>query len=106
MPEERNLGPGTSRQNSLIRDNIRVNCINPGLILTSAWEEWARDQTAGTDVTWQAHLEEVAREKASIGRFASPEELAEFFVFLCSPRASYCVGSTYYVDGGWLKVVT
>ncbi len=26
-------------------------------------------------------------------------------VFLCSPRASYCVGSTYYVDGGWLNVV-
>jgi NAD(P)-dependent dehydrogenase (short-subunit alcohol dehydrogenase family) len=90
----------------LIRDNIRVNCINPGLILTSAWEEWAVDQTAGTDTTWQAHLDGVAREKAPIGRFATPEELAEFFVFLCSPRASYCVGATYYVDGGWLKVVT
>jgi len=38
-------------------------------------------------------------------RFATPEELADFFVFLCSPRASYCVGSTYYVDGGWLSVV-
>ena len=24
----------------------------------------------------------------------TPEELADFFVFLCSPRASYCVGST------------
>jgi len=90
----------------LIRDNIRVNCINPGLILTSAWEEWAVDQTAGTDTTWQAHLDGVARDKAPIGRFATPEELAEFFVFLCSPRASYCVGATYYVDGGWLKVVT
>jgi NAD(P)-dependent dehydrogenase (short-subunit alcohol dehydrogenase family) len=32
--------------------------------------------------------------------------LADFFVFLCSPRASYCLGSTYYVDGGWLNVVT
>jgi len=91
---------------NLIGDNIRVNCINPGLILTSAWEEWAMDQSAGTDTTWQAHLEGVARENAPIGRFATPEELAEFFVFLCSPRASYCVGSTYYVDGGWLKVVT
>jgi NAD(P)-dependent dehydrogenase (short-subunit alcohol dehydrogenase family) len=91
---------------NLIGDNIRVNCINPGLILTSAWEEWAVDQTAGTDATWQTYLEGVAREKAPIGRFASPEELADFFVFLCSPRASYCVGSTYYVDGGWLKVAT
>ena len=35
--------------------------------------------------------------------FVSPEA-AQFFVFMCSPRASYCVGSTYYLDGGWLKV--
>lgn len=91
---------------NLIEDNIRVNCINPGLILTSAWEEWAEEQVAGTQVTWEAHLERVAREKAPIGRFATPEELAEFFVFLCSPRASYCVGASYYVDGGWLRVVT
>jgi len=26
--------------------------------------------------------------------------------FLCSPRASYMVGSTYYIDGGWLNVTT
>ncbi len=32
-------------------------------------------------------------------------ELAHFFVFLCSPKASYCVGSSYYVDGGLLNVV-
>ena len=35
-----------------------------------------------------------------------PEEIANLFVFLCSPRASYCVGSTYYIDGGWLRVTT
>ena len=33
------------------------------------------------------------------------EELASFFVFLCSERASYCVGATYQVDGGMLKTV-
>ena len=38
-------------------------------------------------------------------RFATPEELADFFVFLCSPHARYCVGSIDYVDGGWLSVV-
>jgi NAD(P)-dependent dehydrogenase (short-subunit alcohol dehydrogenase family) len=38
-------------------------------------------------------------------RFASPEEVANFFVFLCSDRASYSVGATYDVDGGMLKVV-
>ena len=61
--------------------------------------------TAGTDSNAEEYLDDIAKKNAPIGRFASPEELAHFFVFLCSPRASYCVGSTYYVDGGWLNVV-
>ena len=40
--------------------------------------------------------------RAGLGGAATPEEVADFFVFLCSPRAGYCTGSTYYIDGGWL----
>ena len=47
----------------------------------------------------------MAREHAPIKRFATPQELANFVVFLCSQRASYSIGSTYYVDGGMLKTV-
>ena len=89
----------------VIKYNIRVNCINPGLILTPDWKKTAAQMTAGTEVTAEQYLEQIAKDNAPIGRFATPEELADFFVFLCSPRASYCVGSTYYVDGGWLKVI-
>jgi NAD(P)-dependent dehydrogenase (short-subunit alcohol dehydrogenase family) len=89
----------------VIGDGIRVNCINPGLVLTPDWIKTAKQLTAGTDTTWEAHLQQIATDNTPIKRFATPEELADFFVFLCSPRASYCVGSTYYVDGGWLKVV-
>ena len=89
----------------VIGANIRVNCINPGLILTPDWVKTAKQLTEGTEVTWEQHLDKIAKDNTPIGRFASPEELAHFFVFLCSDKASYCVGSTYYVDGGWLKVV-
>lgn len=89
----------------LIKYNIRVNCINPGLILTPDWKKTAAQLTAGTDVTIDQYLDRIARDNTPIGRFATPEELADFFVFLCSPRASYCVGSTYFVDGGWLKSI-
>jgi 3-oxoacyl-[acyl-carrier protein] reductase len=89
--------------NEVIRHNIRVNCINPGLVLTPDWKKTARQLTAGTDVTWEQYLDGIAKDNAPIGRFATPEELADFFVFMCSRRASYCVGSTYYVDGGWLN---
>jgi NAD(P)-dependent dehydrogenase (short-subunit alcohol dehydrogenase family) len=89
----------------LIKLNIRVNCINPGLILTPDWWKTAGWLTEGTDQTPAQYLDKTAKDLTPIGRFATPAELADFFVFLCSPRASYCVGSTYYVDGGWLNVV-
>ena len=92
--------------NEMIQYNIRVNLINPGLVLTPDWQKTAKLLTRDKDITWEQYLDKIAKDNAPIGRFASPEEVANFFVFLCSPRASYCVGATYYVDGGWLKVVT
>ncbi|MFI7544315.1 SDR family NAD(P)-dependent oxidoreductase [Actinoplanes sp. NPDC049599] len=92
--------------NELIGDNIRVNTVNPGLVMTPDWEKTAKALTAGTDRAWQEHLQQVADDNAPIGRFADPAEIADLFVFLCSPRASYTVGSTYYVDGGWLRTTT
>jgi len=86
--------------NEVIKDNIRVNCVNPGLVLTPDWQKTARELGGAN---WQSYLDDIAKKNAPIGRFASPDELAKFFVFLCSPCASYCVGSTFYVDGGWLN---
>lgn len=86
----------------MIKRNIRVNTVNPGLIRTPDWENTARE-LRGDD--WEAYLQEVADEHADIRRFGSVEELADFCVFLCSPRASYSVGSAYHVDGGMLKTV-
>lgn len=87
----------------VIGDNIRVNTINPGLVLTPDWVKTAR-QLAGED-GYQAHLQGVADELSTIKRFASPEEVAHFFVFLCSDKATYSTGSAYFVDGGMLKTV-
>lgn len=88
----------------VIPDNIRVNCINPGLVRTAGWEVHAEQCAKAEQITADQYLDRVAAAYAPIKRFATPEELADFFVFLCSKRASYCVGSTYYVDGGWLGV--
>jgi NAD(P)-dependent dehydrogenase (short-subunit alcohol dehydrogenase family) len=90
----------------LIPAGIRVNAVNPGLVMTKDWVKTAKLLTEGTDKTWEQYLQEIADTNAPIGRFASPEEVADLFVFLCSPRASYVVGSTYYVDGGWLRTTT
>jgi len=92
--------------NELIPFNIRVNAVNPGLVMTPDWQKTAKLLTQGTRSSWEEYLDTIAKDSAPIGRFGTPEEIANLFVFLCSPRASYCVGSTYYVDGGWLRVTT
>jgi len=91
--------------NEAVSDNIRVNTINPGLVLTPDWIKTAKQLTQDSGDGWESYIDGVANEHAPIKRFASPEEVANFFVFLCSDRASYSVGATYYVDGGMLKVV-
>lgn len=91
--------------NELIPHGIRVNALNLGLVLTPDWVRTATKLTEGTGRGWQDYIQGIADEHAPIKRFASPEEVAAFFVFLCSDKASYSVGSTYYVDGGMLRTV-
>lgn len=89
----------------VVRDNIRVNCVNPGLVLTPDWIKTAKQLTADSGGDWEAHLQSVADEHAANKRFANPQEVANFFVFLCSSKASYSIGSTYFVDGGMLRTL-
>ena len=84
-------------------NGLELVTVNPGLVMTPDWQKTAKLLTEGKDISWEEYLDQIAKDNAPIGRFASPEEIANLFVFLCSPRASYCVGSTYYIDGGWLR---
>jgi NAD(P)-dependent dehydrogenase (short-subunit alcohol dehydrogenase family) len=92
--------------NELIADNIRVNTVSPGLVMTPDWRKTAGILGKKEGISADEYLDRVARENAPIGRFSTPEEVAHLYAFLASPRASYCVGSTYYIDGGWLRVTT
>ena len=89
----------------VVGDNIRVNCVNPGLVLTPDWIKTAKQLTADTGGDWEGYLQGVADQYAANKRFASPQEVAAFFVFLCSDKASYSIGSTYAVDGGMLRTL-
>ena len=77
-----------SKTLALVKDNIRVNCVNPGLIQTPDWVKTAKELTGQPS-----------------GDLPAPRKLADFFVFLYSDKATYSVGSTYFVDGGMLKTV-
>src|SRR3954447_15392819 len=78
-----------------VRQGIRVNAVNPGLIDTQI----ARDVVAGDE---QAYAE--LAKYVPIGRAGRPEEIASAVLWLCSPGASYVVGHALTVDGGMTVV--
>jgi NAD(P)-dependent dehydrogenase (short-subunit alcohol dehydrogenase family) len=89
----------------LVEDGIRVNCVNPGYTMTPSWDQGAQKLAEKEDTTAEEIVRKTAEQDVPLRRFALPAEIADVVVFLCSSRASYCLGSTYYVDGGWLRVV-
>jgi NAD(P)-dependent dehydrogenase (short-subunit alcohol dehydrogenase family) len=78
-----------------VKQGIRVNAVNPGLIDTQI----ARDVVAGDERAYAGIAERVP-----IGRAGRPEEIAAAVLWLCSPAASYVVGHALTVDGGMTVV--
>jgi len=89
----------------LIGENIRVNTIAPGLVLTPDWYKTAGILSKEKGITVEQYFAGIAKDMAPINRFAQPEEIAKSFVFLCSPVASYVVGTNFHIDGGALKTI-
>jgi len=71
-------------------DNVRVNCIAPGLVRTdfarALWEDPERQKAANTSVP--------------LRRIGEPEEIAGAVVFLGSAASSFMTGQTMVIDGG------
>jgi 3-oxoacyl-[acyl-carrier protein] reductase len=45
-------------------------------------------------------VDEIIKSTVPMNRFATPQEIADSAVFLCSDRASFITGTTLVVDGG------
>ena len=74
------------------KDNIRVNAIAPGWIMTQRQlEKW---------MTPAGEIELMQRQ--CLKRRLMPDEVARFTVFLASEEASACTNQHYVVDGGWV----
>lgn len=78
-------------------DGIRVNAISPGSILFPGGG-WERRQEREPEV-----IADFIRRDMPLGRFGTPEEIADVAVFLASDRASLVSGANIAVDGCQLK---
>lgn len=74
---------------------IRVNAICLGTVDTPL-VRWSAEASGDPDSFWA-----MLREGHPIGRIARPEEVAAFYVYLASDRATFFTGATLFLDGGY-----
>lgn len=75
--------------------NILVNAIAPGPVYTPGSDNnlWSNQA-----------FHEMVKRGVPLGRFGTPEDIANMAIFLASPAGDYITGATMVVDGGeWLK---
>jgi NAD(P)-dependent dehydrogenase (short-subunit alcohol dehydrogenase family) len=73
-------------------DNIRVNCIMPGAILTERQQRlWLTD----------AYKADILANQA-LKRMILPEEVARLVLFLASDDSSAITNQSYVIDAGWI----
>jgi len=70
---------------------IRINALAPGLVETAMTKAWFDDP----------NIRRYFLANAPLGRVAQPEEMAGMVLFLCSDLASFAVGQTFVIDGGY-----
>ncbi len=68
--------------------NITVNAIAPGFIMTEMTARLPQD------------VQDKIKSRISMGRFGSPEEIADLVSYLASDQASYITGQVIGIDGG------
>jgi NAD(P)-dependent dehydrogenase (short-subunit alcohol dehydrogenase family) len=74
------------------KQNIRVNAVAPGAIQTDMIDRFAGKEGEARDDLAAKH---------PIGRFGTSEEIAAAVLYLCSDAATFTIGSTLSVDGGY-----
>jgi 3-oxoacyl-[acyl-carrier protein] reductase len=79
---------------ALAKDNIRVNSIAPGSVAFPGGS-WGRRVEADPE-----GMARFVEQNIAMGRFGTPEEIANVVAFVCSPRASWITGACINVDGG------
>jgi NAD(P)-dependent dehydrogenase (short-subunit alcohol dehydrogenase family) len=87
-----------------VQDGVRVNAINPGLVVTDRLKARIKQVMADKDLDEDTAARQLAA-GMRIARFGQPREIAEAVAFLASPRAGYCQGTLMDLDGGQTRTL-
>ncbi|MCI0337854.1 MAG: SDR family oxidoreductase [Acidobacteria bacterium] len=88
--------------NQLGPDNITVNAILTGHILTDRQYALAEARVKERGITHEQYFAQAATE-IPLRRLGEPREIGEVVAFLASERASYISGVSLQVDGGLIR---
>ncbi|WP_428240852.1 SDR family NAD(P)-dependent oxidoreductase [Gynuella sp.] len=80
------------------KQNIRVNCISPGVTDTPILQKFGFDDSTLTDILDQVKI------ATPLERLGEPEEIARAVAFINSADASFITGADLQVDGGLAQI--
>jgi len=89
------IGMTKSIAADFVQQGIRCNAICPGTVESPSLKE----RLAATGDYEAAHRAFTARQP--MGRFGTPEEIAEMVTYLAGDLSAFTTGQTFVVDGGW-----
>jgi 2-hydroxycyclohexanecarboxyl-CoA dehydrogenase len=85
---------------------VRVNTVCPGMVQTplnrSVWQAWHNQTAPAERLSYEQWSDRKIRSLVPLGKWQTPEAIADTIVFLSSDRAEHITGQTINVDGGFV----
>ena len=94
------VGMTLSVARDYLNDGIRCNSISPARVHTPFVDNFLAKTYPGKE----KEMFEKLSKTQPIGRMATPEEIANLVLYLCSDEASFITGCDYPIDGGFIKL--
>jgi 2-hydroxycyclohexanecarboxyl-CoA dehydrogenase len=90
----------------LAAHNVRVNTVCPGMVQTAlnrgTWQAWHDQSPPEERISYEEWGARKIRSVVPLGKWQTPEAIADMIVFLSSDRAAHVTGQTINVDGGFV----